>query len=171
MTMTELREWHDRLFGASLTLPAACIDLRMAVNGSSDPWPAEKVKDAVDYLRHRLSYWRDSNDAYRAVDDAVRNLVQATLGEVCRDDSWQYASLHTTAPVACDVPGAQTTQVRYHRTDVPNGAVIFRPLRTVRVPRERAVDARRGYGGFVVLNDAEADELVAAGRIVQEVCR
>lgn len=78
----ELLEEQDKLFGRQIMLPEICLNLRMAVNGSADPWPDDQIEKTVYILQRRLDLWIDSHSRYKRVDDAVKELVIATLAEV-----------------------------------------------------------------------------------------
>lgn len=85
MNSAELREWQSKLFGPSAMLPQICMELRMAVNGSSDPWSeaeSSAVNESLRFLQARLDNW-EAGDAQRdGVDNAVKNLVRETIKEV-----------------------------------------------------------------------------------------
>lgn len=82
MTRHDAITEQDRLFGPQLMLPEICMNLRMAVNGSADPWPPEQVRETVAMFWARLATWQVQGQRSKRVDDAVRELVAATLAEV-----------------------------------------------------------------------------------------
>jgi hypothetical protein len=67
-----------RLFGDEY-LPTICTRLRAQMSGASDPWDDDLVGAAVALLRERLACWVPSHPTNRRFDDAVRELVEATL--------------------------------------------------------------------------------------------
>jgi hypothetical protein len=89
MTRTEAKAWQARLFpgddraGNGLTLPEICAGLRMALNGSADPWPDEVVREAASMLRATRDAWdRSRQDTFDAavllmVDHAIRTAEDA----------------------------------------------------------------------------------------------
>jgi hypothetical protein len=78
-----IAEQH-RLFGdePGWELPSICICLRHGVNGAADAWAPGDVQEALAMLRARLATWEEGPPQSRAVDDAVRALVEATIAEV-----------------------------------------------------------------------------------------
>ena len=58
------------------TLPEICLDLRMALNGAADPWPAADLAEVVAMLQARLDTWADPTDA---MDAHVRGMVQQAV--------------------------------------------------------------------------------------------
>lgn len=64
------------------TLPTLCLDLRMACNGSADPMKDEDRDGAIAYLQGRLDAWKPAVRGQESFDEAVRQLVIATLAEV-----------------------------------------------------------------------------------------
>lgn len=72
---------HEEYF-AKTTLPTLCLDLRMARNGSADPWSDTEVQEALAWLQHRLDTWKPSRPAGNKFDECVRQLVIATIEEV-----------------------------------------------------------------------------------------
>lgn len=73
---------QERLFGQMTTLPEICLAVRGAVNGAADPWPTEKVDETLVMLRSRLNTWQESSRTYTRVDNAVKEMVLATIEEV-----------------------------------------------------------------------------------------
>ena len=70
-------------FRAKYTLPSLCLDLRMAYNGSADPFSEEEKCAALAYLKRRLAEWKPTVWPPSAkFDEAVRQLVIATIEEV-----------------------------------------------------------------------------------------
>lgn len=63
------------------TLPQICMELRMACNGSATPYRPEYVEKVVAMLKERLRTWEDSPPKYARFDNAVRELVAATIAE------------------------------------------------------------------------------------------
>lgn len=84
----EVRRRQQDLFG-NMDLPGICMALRAAVNGSSDPWPAERIRETVSFLENRLSVWTVESGVYQGVDDAVYHLVRATIEEVSLWPWWK----------------------------------------------------------------------------------
>lgn len=72
---------QQRLFG-DWTLPEICMNLRMAANGSSDPYRPEDVAKMLSMLKVRLATWEPGIEKYKPFDDAVRRLVEETIAEV-----------------------------------------------------------------------------------------
>lgn len=70
-------------FGEEATLLDACLGLRMACSGAADPVRDEDKLRMLDALRARLDTWQPSHHPkWEAFDEAVRQLVVATLAEV-----------------------------------------------------------------------------------------
>lgn len=65
----------------SVTIPEICFGIRMALNGASDPWDDELIKDTYQLLQDVLTTWEPSvhDDLSAKMDDAVKDLVMATL--------------------------------------------------------------------------------------------
>ena len=60
-----------------------CLGLRMQHCGSCDPWPDEQAAEVVECLKLRLEVWSPPSGPHWArFDDAVRELIRATLAEV-----------------------------------------------------------------------------------------
>lgn len=73
---------YKAVFGDA-TLMDACLDLRMACNGSGDPIPNEEKDKQMSALEGRLKAWTPSHGPQWAeFDEAVRQVVIATLVEV-----------------------------------------------------------------------------------------
>lgn len=66
------------------TLPELCIDLRMALTGSADPWRKERVLAAAKILQDALDTWVNHHRDYEQVlfDETIRMLILATLNLV-----------------------------------------------------------------------------------------
>jgi len=73
--------WQESLFGRShgSTLPEICLGMRMAANGSADPWPTEVVRTTVGMLEARVETWQDSRQGEKEFDDAVLAMVKAAI--------------------------------------------------------------------------------------------
>ena len=71
-------EEQTRLFGTKM-LPEICIELRHAVNGAADPWPDKEIAETVRMLTMRLDTWHASIRWDQRFDDAVREMILATL--------------------------------------------------------------------------------------------
>jgi hypothetical protein len=68
------------------TLPEIVLDLRSALNGSADPWPAEQVKEVMDMLQARLDTWDHNVPVpmteefwFRANDQLIDGYVRALV--------------------------------------------------------------------------------------------
>lgn len=81
--ITALRQRQYDLFG-HMTLPKICIELRQSLCGAADPWPDEDVAACVQLLKDRLESWRPSRPNDERFDNAMREVVRATLAEVDR---------------------------------------------------------------------------------------
>lgn len=79
-------EEQERLFPKNQTLPEICQFLHMATNGSTDPLPSEVEIDACIMLTMRVATWRNYNTLPEIFDEAVKNLVLATLRDVTNMD-------------------------------------------------------------------------------------
>jgi hypothetical protein len=86
-----MRQWYRRpsdldrtdAEAEGMSLPELCMALRMAVNGSADPWKDDDVRDALRYMERRILTWTESNTAAdHRFDQAVRCLVEATIDYV-----------------------------------------------------------------------------------------
>ena len=78
------------MFGTQ-TLLEICQNLRMAVNGSADPWHPDDINDAVNMLQSRVDSWKpgpDWNSEAARVDAAVLEYVRAVLAEVRVNYTW-----------------------------------------------------------------------------------
>lgn len=69
-------------FGKDATLLDACLDLRMACSGACDPISDEGRATQVAALEVRLAVWEPRGEPWRRFDEAVRELVRATIAEV-----------------------------------------------------------------------------------------
>ena len=75
-------------FGKDTTLLDACLMLRAACDGSADPISEAERDQCVEALRARLDVWEPPVLPKGArFDAAVRELVEATIAEVTRDDA------------------------------------------------------------------------------------
>lgn len=83
-TSEKIKEIVNKFHGT--TLPELCLNLRMACNGSADPWKSEDVVDTLLYLGYRLLTWSDSSNFISKIDDAVYMLVKATIYEIKSTD-------------------------------------------------------------------------------------
>lgn len=94
MTRRRAVEWQEKLFGRSheSMLPSICMSVRIGVNGSGDEWEPSLIRETLEMLKARIDTWEDSVcQKEAAVDDAVKNLVQATISEVTSYGWWQEA--------------------------------------------------------------------------------
>jgi hypothetical protein len=68
--------WEHRL-----TLPELCLDVRMALNGSADPWPVGRYYQAREVLRGRSEGWQlgACGELDKKFDSAVKQMVDATI--------------------------------------------------------------------------------------------
>lgn len=81
---------QERLCGPGSELPSICLALRAGINGTSDPWPQETVVEYLMMLRWRLNEWREpATEQSRRLDDAVKEMVAATVAEVESYLGWQ----------------------------------------------------------------------------------
>jgi hypothetical protein len=78
-----VRALQQRLFPGQC-LPEICLALRRGCNGSGEPWAEADVRATLDLLQRALATWEEeTGPAFaRRFDEAVRNLVQATIAEV-----------------------------------------------------------------------------------------
>ena len=77
-----LKQFHVA-FGSSGNLLSACLGLRMAHTGAREPYLPEHAASRIAALKLRLQEWEPSYDPKRAAfDEAVRQLILATLNEV-----------------------------------------------------------------------------------------
>jgi hypothetical protein len=63
-----------------------CEALHMAGNGSSDPLPPEQRRALIKKLMARLQDWGPSPKFSRRYDDAIRDLIWATIQECVNAD-------------------------------------------------------------------------------------
>jgi len=61
-----------------------CLDLHMMNNGSYQDMTKEKYEFLVSILKQADEEWFEGNSKYKIFDDAVRNLIKATLEECDR---------------------------------------------------------------------------------------
>ena len=72
-------EWPDGLVEFRM-LPQICSDLHMSFNGSADDTVHDDVFD-LETLRIALKNWKEGREQDKLFDDAVRNLIAATIQE------------------------------------------------------------------------------------------
>lgn len=78
----EAKRWQERLCGRGIMLPEICLGLRGACNGSADPWQPDLVKETLAMLQARMDSWRPGRKVEERFDNAVKELVAATMEEV-----------------------------------------------------------------------------------------
>lgn len=79
----ELRKRQHELFGQTAMLPDICMQFRMGVNGSGEPWADELVQSTLSFLKDVLAHWEPSlSNRMFLFDTAVYFLVHATIQEV-----------------------------------------------------------------------------------------
>lgn len=59
-----------------VTVFDVCLRVRMGLNGSMDPLPADQFDNRVRFLRTCLDTWDESQDRF---DAAAREMIEATL--------------------------------------------------------------------------------------------
>ena len=105
-----LAEWYaeyDNPQSVS-TLVDTCLLLRMSLNGSADPWPDADILKAVHLLQKRLEVWSPSRLDDEEMDNAIQDLVKATLSyakqhavlKICYDllPEWKKVAMGGVAP-------------------------------------------------------------------------
>jgi hypothetical protein len=65
-----------------LGLLELCLELRMQANGSADWWGEHDEDRALLYLKERMEHWIAPQPSGQRFDDAVLELVKATIFEV-----------------------------------------------------------------------------------------
>lgn len=58
-----------------------CLDVHMHTQGSSDDLSPQEYEHDKETLGIALNTWRDEHPRSKSFDDAVKNLIQATLNE------------------------------------------------------------------------------------------
>lgn len=82
MSSVNLREkMHEAGYNNLLDI---CLDLHMANTGSFQDVPTNKYKFLVSILKQSIEEWVDGNAKYKSFDEAVRNLIKATIEECQR---------------------------------------------------------------------------------------
>lgn len=76
MTKVEVKQLQEEMFGNAY-LPSICIDIRMAIRGSSDPMPIEDYLKSRYFLSHILKTWDENDDEF---DNAIKTIVIHTIG-------------------------------------------------------------------------------------------
>ena len=87
MTRTDALDQQARLFPPRRVkrqpaLPEICLDVRQAMNGAADPWPADFLRKVQAMLEARMATWEWTNhppSLEYAVDAAVFTMVGATV--------------------------------------------------------------------------------------------
>ena len=64
-----------------ITIFDICLALHMENNGSSDPLPDNVRRDYLDNLELTMEQWMPSFPGSRKFDDAIKDLIYATLIE------------------------------------------------------------------------------------------
>ncbi len=84
MTHQEALKWQERLFRKCdyHDLCSICMELRSGVNGYADEWRSVYIKEVIGMLRARLETWREAGKREERMDNAVKELVMATIEEV-----------------------------------------------------------------------------------------
>ena len=82
---------QERLCGTGphSNLASVCMSLRWGVNGSADAWDPALITAHVHLLEMRLATWQQSDTRAKRVDNAVHELVRATIEEVKSYTWWQ----------------------------------------------------------------------------------
>ncbi len=83
MTARQLacKEQRDT-FGDDISIVEICMWLRQQVNGSITPWPQRRVDTTLALLKSRIKTWVTGNLRQSRFDNAVYELIQATIKEV-----------------------------------------------------------------------------------------
>ncbi len=68
--------YFKQVFGKDANLMSACLELKMAIDGSGHPLTREGVLHRRQALKSRLDVWGPNRNAF---DQAVFNLVEITL--------------------------------------------------------------------------------------------
>lgn len=77
------------MFGPNSELTAICMCLRGGVNGSAHQWEPDWIDATLEMLNARLSTWERGGSREERLDNAVKQLVEATILEVRSFDWWQ----------------------------------------------------------------------------------
>jgi len=72
--------WQFSLF-QGLELQQIAMEFRAQSNGMAEGWDEGKKREVAEMLRMRLAFWEPSLPRYKAVDDAVKTLVESVLEE------------------------------------------------------------------------------------------
>jgi len=70
----------EELFPDS-NLVDVCLDIRMSMNGASDPWQEKIFMEVLDMLKSRLAVWHPCRDD---IDFLVKLIVEKTV-KSCED--------------------------------------------------------------------------------------
>jgi hypothetical protein len=81
MTCQASMELTEELVGNDKTVLDVCLMLHMSNTGSADPLTLEDEDKSLKLLKMMLSKWADSHVSSKRFDDAVKNLIEATLIE------------------------------------------------------------------------------------------
>lgn len=71
-------QWHD----VPVALPQICLDVRMALNGSADPWPEDEMRKVGEFLSLTLEGWDDRSGRQDEMDSGVLLMVHAALAMI-----------------------------------------------------------------------------------------
>jgi hypothetical protein len=81
MTHLDAVEEQAALFG-DMDLPSICLALRAGVNGMADYMDVDQVKNGLKMLQMRLDTWESGFKGAERFDNAVKEMVIATIEEV-----------------------------------------------------------------------------------------
>ena len=89
MDAAKAREEQERMFPGHM-LPDICLNLRMSVNGSADPWRDRMLEDCLDFLEARAESWTMTKDMMDfAVLIMVNEAIRIGKAEMaCRWNGW-----------------------------------------------------------------------------------
>lgn len=76
-TRMGVKKRQQELFPDGACLPEICMNFRMALNGSGDPLPAERVAEVTEFLKAVVATWSFEN--YDRFDHAVFSMVSHVL--------------------------------------------------------------------------------------------
>lgn len=70
-------EAGESYIGPEAMLPEICLNVRAALNGSSDPWKPESIKETLVFLQNVIKTW--DHETEDLIDAAVYFMVVATI--------------------------------------------------------------------------------------------
>ena len=81
MFIMNLRKKQKELIGDQY-LPTLCIQVRMSMNGSADPWTIEKTKQVLEFLKERVEMWEPSHWSDEKFDNCILTMLRITIEDI-----------------------------------------------------------------------------------------